>query len=105
MQVAAAELVGWTRNADGLWDLPPCCGCDNPPNYHTNLGTSADLRATIAPDDYKSKGAYMNALRKIVGRRLPPNSKGASIVSDYDCVDATAEEHLEAFLIMKGVMK
>ena len=38
---------------------------------------------------------WINALRRVVGRRIPKNAAGAALTSDVDLLLATDEEHLE----------
>lgn len=39
---------------------------------------------------------YLSNLHDIVARRCPKNKVGAPVVSDYDKINATFDEHLEA---------
>ncbi len=39
---------------------------------------------------------YLTNLHDIVARRCPKNKVGAPVVSDYDKINATFDEHLEA---------
>lgn len=38
---------------------------------------------------------WINALRRVVGKRIPKNAAGAALTSDVDLLLATDEEHLE----------
>jgi hypothetical protein len=73
------------------------------PDYPNDLNAMREARKTITGPVLRAK--YMNTLREIVGRRMPKNKVGSPLVSDYDCMDATANEHCEAFLRTFGLWK
>jgi len=43
-----------------------------------------------------SRVKFVNALRSIVGRRMPKNKAGTPLVSDFDLIDAIISERAEA---------
>ena len=47
----------------------------------------------------QQKVTFMNHLHKIVSKHCPLNKVGTPVVSDYDKLDATAEEQLEALML------
>lgn len=47
---------------------------------------------------------YLNTLRDVVGRRCERNAVGAPLVSDYDLLDATAEEISEALAKVESAL-
>lgn len=54
-----------------------------------------DLRRAVCITQQR-KCDYLSNLHDIVARRCPRNKVGAPVVSDYDKISATFDEHLEA---------
>ena len=102
-QIAIAEMCGWKSET-----IFTCNGIDGfetePPNYPNDLNAMHEARRACI-NTLELRVNYMNTLRKIVGRRCEVNKVGTPMVSDYDCVDATAAEHSETFLRTLGKWK
>lgn len=71
------------------------------PNYPQDLNAIHEARKTIVTTT-ELRVKYLNALRAIVARRCPKNKTGASLVSDYDLVNAEAWEHAETLVEVTG---
>ena len=73
------------------------------------LKYTSDLNAIKSARKYlqtpAEKVKYLNTLRDIVSRRMPKNKVGATLISDFDLIDAEPEEHAEAIVKAKGLWK
>ena len=84
IDLALSALCGWE---------PACRGA-----VHA-LDTVAAARTTVIKDP-AARVKFSNALRTIIGKResIPKNKLGQPLVSDYDMLDSTAAEQVEAIL-------
>lgn len=112
---ALAELDGWTitvdsrskgyktvlrghkRNGsgDGDWAIP---------NYIENPSFLFQLEKRVGLHDkgnLELRIDWVNALREIVGRRMPTNKLGKPVTSDIDLLMAETSERIEALLVAK----
>jgi len=67
------------------------------PSYLTDLNAVANLRDKVI-NTLELRVDYMNALHQQVAPRCPLNKVGQHVVSDYDKLTATAEDHCIAIL-------
>jgi len=67
------------------------------PDWLESLDVAHHARKTIITTQ-ALKVRFLNTLRDIVGVRCPKNALGAPLVSDYDLIDASAEEVVDALL-------
>lgn len=83
--------------------LSALCGWDPSPGAEHTLVTAAKARAILVSGT-ADRVKFLNALRAVVGRResIPKNKLGFPMVTDYDIVDSTASEQVEALLTMHG---
>lgn len=70
--------------------------------------TKLDLNALLVArrlfiNTQELKVRYLNLLYEVVGRNLPKNKSGQAVVSDYDLINASAEQHTEVFLKTLGI--
>lgn len=71
------------------------------PNYPQDLNAIHEARkAIVTTTELRVK--YLNTLRAIVGKRCPKNKTGASLVTDYDLINAEAWEHAETLVKVAG---
>lgn len=90
-------------NAEISKFIPKPYGFDIPHNSGITFDMIHSCRKHINTPQLKVK--YLNNLRNIVSRRLPRNKMGQAIVSDYDLVNASAEEHCETFMKVMDLWK
>lgn len=77
-------LAGLCGNSRGYWDT-------------WDLNTMAEIRRQLIQTQ-EQKVSYLNNLRTVVSRKCPKNKMGAALVSDYDLLDASDDEVMEALL-------
>ncbi len=104
-RVKIAEACGWRDLKIGRHGLHGTLGGKYRryiPDYFNDLNACREMRQRVITSP-ALRVDYMNALRKIVGLLCEKNKAGVPIVSDYDCMDATASEHAEAFGLALGL--
>lgn len=100
-RIAIAEACGWEYAnfnylLHGIWQ-----NVGSFPNYPQDLNAIHEARkALVTTTELRVK--YLNALRAIVARRCPKNKTGASLVTDYDLINAEAWEHAETLVKVSG---
>jgi hypothetical protein len=83
-------------------------GVQEPANYFGDANAILAVRPALLVALGKLKPAcsprveYLNTLRDVVSRHCPKNRSEFPIVSDYDLLDATPEEHCETILRVFG---
>lgn len=111
IRVALAELCGWKGctdmnccwrkcqhlHKDGVVGFPEPYSTSRYPDYPADLNAINQARQQLITS-VPLRVKYLNALRSIIGKRMPKNKAGAAIISDYDLLDASAKEFSEALL-------
>lgn len=108
-QITLAQAVGFSDiKHDPLWRNGTLSGVPEEypfgyrntiPDYHIDLNEIAAARKKLITTP-KLKYTYTNHIRDIIAKKpeTPKNKAGQALVSDYDCVNAEPEEHLEAIV-------
>lgn len=106
-RIAIAEACGWKNTYRGSKAGSVYGFKDGNHRFHSVPFYPSDLnaihearKALVTTTELRVK--YLNALRAIVARRCPKNKTGASLVTDYDLVNAEAWEHAETLVKVTG---
>ena len=102
VNAAVGESLAWRCTNEG-WVNPD--NVEEPlPDYCHDLNAIWDVKEKLGlhnRDNVELRVQWVNTLRMVVGRDLPKNKAGRSVVSDVDLLNATALQHTETLLRMK----
>lgn len=102
-RIKIAEACGWEYDALSC-QMVTTYGDDIAGFDWPSLDALREARESIRHNlDLRVK--YMGNLRVIVGKRCEVNKMGAPLVTDFDCIDSTAEEQAEAFGLTLGLWR